>query len=142
ETVQSSAGCGSRVAESAPPAGPHHLAGCPDSRRGRDGLGHQASSYASSSKSRTCASCDLEIAHHHHVFVLQVVAVEDILAFIAVEAGDDPSLLSWTEIESVFPPAVEPADPLRASPEHLEMDQMQVNGVMELPIEVPDLHLP
>ena len=40
----------------------------------------------------------LEVGHHHHVLVLQVVAVEDVLPPVAVEPRDDPRFLPRREV--------------------------------------------
>ena len=58
--------------------------------------GHRAAPslpfFASKLALASATSDDLEVRHHHHVFVLEVVAVKDILAAVAIEAHGEPYL--------------------------------------------------
>ena len=46
---------------------------------------------------------DDEVAHHGHVFVFEVVAVEYVASFVAVESDGDGGVFEGSEIDGVFP---------------------------------------
>src|SRR5882672_7061767 len=74
------------------------------------------------------SSDDFEVRHHRHVFVLEIVAVEDVAALKAVKANDDPRDPAGAEIERVLPPTV--SRPRTATlRQHLERRKVQVYRV-------------
>src|SRR5215212_3134409 len=72
---------------------------------------------------------DLEVGHHHHVLVFQVVAVEDVAAPVAVETNKHARLLARGQVHGVFPTGVRGQGSSAVTGEHLEVDQVQVYGV-------------
>jgi hypothetical protein len=48
----------------------------------------------------------LEVGHHRHILVFEVVAVEDVLSPVGTEAGDHPHLFAPVQVDAVFPPRV------------------------------------
>src|SRR5699024_4794026 len=67
------------------------------------------------------------------------MAVEDVLPWIAVEPGDDSCLLSRAKIDGVLPPVIKPPRPFRTAVQNLEMHKMQVDRMMEVAVQIPDL---
>ncbi len=63
---------------------------------------------------------DDEVAHHGHVLVFEVVAVEDVASSVAVKAGSNGDLLPGEEIDRVLPADVVRAGPAATSRQHLE----------------------
>ncbi len=62
----------------------------------------------------------VEVAHHGHVLVFQVVAVEDVPAGVVVESRDDGRLLGGAQVDGVLPAVVVRSRPGQAAREHLE----------------------
>ncbi len=56
-------------------------------------------------------SGDDEVAHHGHVFVFEVVAVEDVAPSEAVESDGNRGVFEGSQIDRVFPAAVVGAGP-------------------------------
>src|SRR5215208_5240687 len=48
----------------------------------------------------------LEVRHHHHVLVFEVVAVEDVAAPVAVETDEHTRLFARGQVHGVFPTGV------------------------------------
>ena len=84
-------------------------------------------------------SDDFEVGHHAHVLVLGVVAVEDVAAAVAVEAGDDLHSLAGAEVDSVLEATVLGVRGSPAAGENLEVDQVQMDRVVQVGDEAPDL---
>src|SRR5579871_409403 len=80
----------------------------------------------------------LEVSHHTHVFVLQIMAMKDIAAAIARESHQDRSRLSRSEIDRIFPSHIVWSGPpaMRQNP---EMDQMEMERMAEVGVKPPDL---
>src|SRR5919107_1497833 len=76
----------------------------------------------------TCPSSDhFEVGHHHHVFVLEVVAVEDVLAAVAGEAGRDAHVIPRAHKDGVLPTDVPRSGSTAVARDHLEVDEMEVD---------------
>src|SRR5699024_6241453 len=67
------------------------------------------------------------------------MAVEDVLPWIAVEPGADSCLLSRAKIDGFLPPVIKPPRPFRTAVQNLEMHKMQVDRMMEVAVQSPDL---
>lgn len=53
----------------------------------------------------------IEVRHHNHVFVFEVVAMEDIAAAMPVEPHDDACRFGGAQVDGVLPPTVERSGP-------------------------------
>jgi hypothetical protein len=53
-----------------------------------------------------------EVGHHGHVFVFEVVAVEDVFAGVAVESDGDGRFFCGAQVDGVFQPASKVPGPL------------------------------
>src|SRR5215210_431592 len=82
----------------------------------------------------------LEVGHHHHVLVFEVVAVEDVAAPVAVETDEHTRLLTRGQVHGVLPSGVLWQGFSTIAGEHLEVDQVKVDRVRRggRP-QVPDL---
>src|SRR5215204_3601321 len=74
-------------------------------------------------------SDDLEVGHHHHVLMFEVVAVEDVAAPVAVETDEHTRLLARGKIHGVLPAGVRWQRFPAVAGEHLEVDQVKVDRV-------------
>src|SRR5215211_988167 len=82
----------------------------------------------------------LEVGHHHHVLVFEVVAVEDVAAPVAVETDEHTRLLARGQVNGILPACVLWQGVFTIAGEHLEVDQVEVDRVRRggRP-QVPDL---
>src|SRR5918995_5208859 len=71
----------------------------------------------------------LEVGHHHHVLVFEVVAVEDVAAPVAVETDEHTRLLARGQVHGVLPSGVGRERLPSVAGEHFEVDQVQVDRV-------------
>src|SRR3954453_1101536 len=89
-------------------------------------------------RSAAGVSDDLEVAHHAHVFVFEVVAVQDVSPAVGAEAGDHGGLFGWAKVEDVFFAGVVAAGAAGVASQDLKVDEVKVDGVMEVAGEAPD----
>src|ERR1700730_8695431 len=82
---------------------------------------------------------DLEVSHHTHVLVLQVVAMENVASAITRKSNQDVRGLSGTEIDGVFPTLIVGTRPATVS-QDLEVNQMKMQGMVEIRLQPPDFH--
>src|SRR5829696_2476265 len=71
--------------------------------------------------------------------MLEVVAVEDVLAPVAIKAGDHTHYLTGWHVHGVLPARVLGWWPTTVAGEHLEVDQVEVNRVVHIRGKLPDL---
>src|SRR5215203_6579017 len=71
----------------------------------------------------------LEVGHHHHVLVFEVVAVEDVAAPVAIETDEHTRLLARGQVHGVLPARVRWQKFPAVAGEHLELHQVKVDGV-------------
>src|SRR5829696_5007806 len=74
-------------------------------------------------------SDDLEVGHHHHVLMFEVVAVEDVAAPVAVETDEHTRLFARGQVHGVLPAGVRWQRFPAVAGEHLEVDQVKVDRV-------------
>src|SRR5438270_6700800 len=83
------------------------------------------------------SSNDLEVSHHTHVLVLQVVAMENIASAITCKSNQDVRGLPRTEIDGVFPTLIVGTRPAAVS-QDLEVNQMKMQWMAEIRLQPPD----
>jgi hypothetical protein len=81
----------------------------------------------------------LERGHHGHVFVFEVVAVDEVAAGIVGEADGDLDVFGGREIDGVFPAGVGGGGRVAAAGNDLELVEVNVNRVVQVGDEPPDL---
>src|SRR5215212_5008990 len=72
---------------------------------------------------------NLEVGHHHHVLVLEVVTVEDVAAPVAVETDQHARLLARAEAHDILPAGVGRERFTVVAGEHLEVNEVEVDRV-------------
>src|SRR5690554_3709906 len=82
-------------------------------------------------------SDDVDVRHHGHVLVLEVVAMHDVPATVAIESNQHFDNLARTDVHRVFPAGVDRSRWSAVAPEHLEVAEMDVYRVMEVGGERP-----
>src|SRR5512133_283377 len=82
---------------------------------------------------------DVEVGHHRHVLVLEVVAVEDVAPAIAGEPRDDLGFLFGPQVDGVLPADVIRPRPPPGAGKDLEVREVQVDGVVRVRDQAPDL---
>ncbi len=86
-------------------------------------------------------SAHLEVRHHHHVLVLQVVTVEHVLPPVRPESGEYANG-SALEEDGILPPGVVRTRWVAVAREYLEMNKVKVDRMSGIAAELPDLCLP
>src|SRR6266545_7386592 len=81
-------------------------------------------------------SDDFEVGHHAHVFVLELVAVNEVEACVSVEADENLDGLKILEENGVLPPPLprEDGSPAAAPRLDLEGGAVDVDGVRGVPV--------
>lgn len=82
---------------------------------------------------------DIEVGHHRHVLVLEVVAVEDVAPAIAGEPRDDLGFLVGPQVDGVLPAGVVGSWRPPGAGKDLEVREVQVDGVVRVRDQAPDL---
>src|SRR6185437_12041983 len=70
---------------------------------------------------------DLKIGHHRGVLMLEIVAVHDVPASVALEAHDHPDFLALRDQDGVLPTGLVWRRPDPVAVENLEVDQVDVD---------------
>src|ERR1700722_14070778 len=83
------------------------------------------------------SSDDLEVSHHTHIFVLQVVAMENVASAITRKSNQDVRGLSGAEVDGVFPTLIVGTRPATVS-QDLEVNQIKTQGMVEIRLQPPD----
>src|SRR4029453_13437703 len=81
----------------------------------------------------------VEAGHHRHIFVLEIMAVQDEPASVVIETNQDLRLLARSEIDGVLNTLIVGSGSAGAPGHHAKPVEVGVDRVMKVRGELPDL---